>query len=255
MSKDAEAQVRKRRYSRLAIASLLLAASAFLCLFVQEVVVYPGSIRALFWKIMAVPGICGLLAGVAAIERIARSKWQLKGFGFAILGIVLAASISHIWLLEKIRPRSTASASICGANLKGLGTAMAAYAAENDGSYPPPEQWCGVLMEHCRVTERSFVCQSLVVRGPFGLGGTLRWPKPKKGNCTYAMNPNCKPDSPPDTVLLFDSPLGWNQFGGPELSYPKRHQGKGCNIAFRNLEVRFVRPNGFAQLKWNAEEK
>ena len=35
--------------------------------------------------------------------------------------------------------------------------------------------------------------------------------------CEYAMNPNCEPIRHPTRVLLFETMVGWNQFGGSEL--------------------------------------
>jgi len=40
------------------------------------------------------------------------------------------------------------------------------------------------------------------------------------------MNPNCKPNSPPDTVILFETKAGWNQYGGTEPSTLDNHEPK-----------------------------
>jgi len=70
----------------------------------------------------------------------------------------------------------------------------------------------------------------------------------------YAMNPNCEPNSPPGTVLLFETKGGWNQFGGPGLLTFENHGGKGCNILFNDGHVEFVRTKLFEELKWGVEE-
>ena len=75
-------------------------------------------------------------------------------------------------------------------------------------------------------------------------------PERKTGRSHYAMNPNCRPDSPADTVLLFESKEGWNQFGGAELITTERHEGAGSNILFNDLHVSFVRTKELGELNW-----
>ena len=55
---------------------------------------------------------------------------------------------------------------------------------------------------------------------------------------------------PNDIVVLFDSKSGWNQIGGAELLAPKNHNGKGCNLLFGNMEVRFVEIEKLDKLRW-----
>jgi len=78
------------------------------------------------------------------------------------------------------------------------------------------------------------------------------WPVPKKGTCSYAMNPNCRPNSPSDMVLLFETKGGWNQFGGREILTTENHGGKGCNILFNNGRVKFVKTERLDDLAWKA---
>ena len=55
----------------------------------------------------------------------------------------------------------------------------------------------------------------------------------------YAMNPNCTPDSPGGTVLLFESKPGWNQHGGPELFTFDNHDPKGGCVLLHSDQSRF----------------
>ena len=75
-----------------------------------------------------------------------------------------------------------------------------------------------------------------------------------KRSC-YALNPNCKPHSPNDTVLLFESKGGWNLFGRQELSSVISHRGKGCNILFNDGSIKFIRKKDLAALNWGDEQK
>jgi hypothetical protein len=76
-------------------------------------------------------------------------------------------------------------------------------------------------------------------------------PSVGEGKSTYAMNPNCKPDSPPDTVLLFETKAGWNQNGGPELFTFDNHDPKGGCVLLNDGTVKFIRTKEeLQQLRW-----
>ena len=144
------------------------------------------------------------------------------------------------WWLLKSTHRETLTLNYripCSTNLKGLGIAMLIYANDFDDKYPTAEKWCDLLVEYYEVTEKEFRC-----------------PGNKKGKCSYAINPNCEPNSPNDVVLLFETTGGWNQFGGPEILTTENHKGKGCNVLFNDYHVEFVKPERLGELKWKVEE-
>ena len=250
-------QRQKPRTSKLAIASVLLGLVGLLILgFKVVMILYPYQINVLLRNIMGLLGVVGLIFGAVGFERIIRSKGMLKGTAFAILGIVFTASMSHLWLLERVNPRSRAAYLPCSRNLNRLAIATLKYGGKH-GQFPNPNQWCDVLLKEGKVDIEQFVCPSivLVLRWPFGSGKLFSWPSPKKGRCHFAVNPNCKPDSPPGTVLLFETKEGWNQFGGPKLLTTERHKGRGCYVSYNEADVRFVETGRFDQLKWNVEKE
>jgi len=72
-----------------------------------------------------------------------------------------------------------------------------------------------------------------------------------RGSFSYAFNKNLTSlDVDPDTVLFFESDGGRNAVGGPEMLARERHSGQGCNIAFVDGHVEFVRTEDFGSLKW-----
>jgi len=72
-----------------------------------------------------------------------------------------------------------------------------------------------------------------------------------KGRSTYAMNPHCEPNSPGDTVLLFETEPGWNQHGGPELFAFDNHDPKGGCVLLNDGTVRFIRTEAeLHALRW-----
>jgi hypothetical protein len=67
----------------------------------------------------------------------------------------------------------------------------------------------------------------------------------------YAMNPNCREDSPKDMVFLFESKPGWNQHGGPELFTFDNHDPKGGLVLLNDGKVKFIRTEEeLKQLRW-----
>jgi len=76
-------------------------------------------------------------------------------------------------------------------------------------------------------------------------------PSAGDGKNHYAMNPNCKPDSQADMVLLFETKAGWNQHGGPELFTFDNHDPKGGCVLLNDSTVKFIRtPEELQQLQW-----
>ena len=55
------------------------------------------------------------------------------------------------------------------------------------------------------------------------------------------MNTRCQVDSPGDVVLIFETKMGWNQHGGPELFTFDNHDPKGGCVLLNDGTVRFIR--------------
>lgn len=250
-----DTQDQEPKISRLAIVSMAFGIlGLFILAFKVVVVLYPYQIKVLFRNIAGLLGIVGLVLGAVAFERIKKSKWVLKGSTFAILGIVFTASVLHLWLIGRAYSGSRALYIPSTENLRRLTVAIVTYGYDN-GRFPDPNQWCDVLLEHGHVDIEHFACPSIVLvfRRPFGRGKLVSWPPPKKGRCHFAMNPNCGPDSPSNTVLLFEAREGWNQFGGPEILTTERHKGIGCLISYNDARVTFEQIKDPTELSWADE--
>ena len=139
----------------------------------------------------------------------------------------------------------------CAANLKHLWHRLRSYwrvssdpadHPSRDGNtiYPPPPEWGDAVLkayEGHDITER--------------MGTLWTCPSAEQGKCHYAMNPNCKYDSPPDTVLLFETKAGWNQHGGPKLFTFDNHDPKGGCVLLNDGTVKFIRTKEeLHQLRW-----
>ena len=130
----------------------------------------------------------------------------------------------------------------CANTLRDLQSLLDLYykIEEIEKTYPPPNKWCDTIMR---------VYQSV---GKLRKDAKpLKCPSVPEGKCHYAINPNCKPDSPADMVLLFETKAGWNQHGGPELFTFDNHDPKGGCVLLNDGTVKFIRTREELQrLRW-----
>ncbi|MHC4622879.1 MAG: hypothetical protein ACYS4W_03145 [Planctomycetota bacterium] len=195
--------------------------------------------------------LTGLAVGVFGLRLTegssARGVRVTTKVGIGINGLLVSVLlvVSVVWLVGLFlphRPGPVAYRTVCMSNLHGLAKAMMVYARHTGGtSYPTPDKWCDLLLEQDYVTERQFICKAGASQGD-------------TGRCHYAMNPECDPNSPGDTVLLFETKGGWNQYGGPEMLTMEHHEGKGCNILFNDGSIKFVQAEEVGELKWKVEQ-
>jgi len=191
-------------------------------------------------KVMGMFLLLSFGLAVAGLIKIRVKKSELRGkrIAMAAIVIVLLGGIFLPAVHNKVELRARMT---CGENLFNLGRTMRSYASAFDGKYPAADKlpWCAILLKYSKgeLTEKSFKC-------------TLN----KKKRSSYAMNPNCEPNSSGDMVLLFESKGGWNQYGGQELLASENHEGRGYFILFNDGHVEFVTTNEVGKLKWGEEK-
>jgi hypothetical protein len=145
----------------------------------------------------------------------------------------------------------------CAANLRNLWNRIRLYykvdkkhpvdsTGKSEILYPSPSSWCAAIVHACRTIDmfneeiiRPFICPAITES------------KSYLAKSYYAMNLDCKYDSPPDTVLLFETKAGWNQHGGPELFTFDNHDPKGGCVLLNDGTVKFIRTKEeLQQLRW-----
>ncbi len=144
--------------------------------------------------------------------------------------------------LTQLRPqvRPFENRMYCAQTLQALRARMC-DAMDAASTYPSPTEWCDAIERHMRATH---VPES-VIQWSFGC------PNTRLDKCHYALNPNCRADSAPDTVLLFETKAGWNQSGGPELFSFDNHDPRGGLVLLNDGTVRFIRTEEeLRQLRW-----
>lgn len=162
-------------------------------------------------------------------------------FKFIITSIIIFLVFIFLWLPhpDKEQPKYV----WCSSNMKQLGLAFMIY-FEDTGRYPTPEKWCDLLISKFKDSRNSNSSTNC-----------FHCPEAERAECNYAMNPYCEPNSPHDTVLLFETKGGWNLLGGPELLTTENHSKKICNVLFNDGSVKRIKKDEIPNLKWNAEEK
>jgi hypothetical protein len=112
---------------------------------------------------------------------------------------------------------------------------------DDKGKEYSPSKWCDAIVHAYRASNIS----------KKEIMGAFKCPGAGKGKCHYAMNTNCKPDSSPDMVHLFETKAGWNQNGGPELFTFDNHEPKGGCVILNDGTVKFIRTKEeLQQLRW-----
>jgi len=130
----------------------------------------------------------------------------------------------------------------CADTLRDLHSWLGLYykIEEIEKTYPPSNKWCDDII-------RAYQSLGKLRKD----AKPLKCPSVPEGKCHYAMNPNCKWDSPPDMVLLFETKSGWNQHGGPELFTFDNHDPKGGCVLLNDGTVKFIRTTEqLRQLRW-----
>jgi len=105
--------------------------------------------------------------------------------------------------------------------------------------YPRPEDWCrDISFTYSHLSEQALM-------------RAYQCPSASKGKCHYAMNPNCKYESPADMVLLFETKAGWNKHGGPKTFTFDNHDPRGGLVLLNDGTVKFIRTEEeLQQLRW-----
>lgn len=202
--------------------------------------------------ITAIPAI---IFGIVALVKIGKGHGQLKGKGLAIAGTCVSgtllillpvfALLMGIMMPALARVRQVSLRMVCANNVSTLAKAMVIYQNDYNEIYPTTSKWCDLLVEK----EYVYVKPS---------GEPFRCKIAKDGPCNYAMNINVEGlelrELLPDMVLLFETHPGWNQSGGPEILTTENHQDDGCNIAFVDGHVQFVRTKDLKNLRWGGKE-
>jgi hypothetical protein len=207
-------------------------------------------ILALCGGILALPG---LILGIASLVQVNRSQGRLGGRGMAwsAIGLSLVGFILFIFsagLLVPIlfpvfsRAREAARTATCVSNTKQLALGVLLYAQDHAEKLPAADKWCDQVLP-CVKGPDVFKCPSVP-----GAKSGFAFNRALSGRALGEIA------DPTNTVLIFESNLGWNGAGGLEnVVSPPRHFAEGRRavvIGFVDGHVRKVSSDELSQLVW-----
>ncbi|MHC4478235.1 MAG: hypothetical protein ACYTEL_21565 [Planctomycetota bacterium] len=192
-----------------------------------------------------------------------------------VLAVGIVVALAWVILSTRTRDRGVLPPHIaCGTNMSGIVKAMMVYTGDDEqNQLPPGDKWCDYLVGYDWTSPKQFVCKSSDA---------------VEGESSYAINKYLAGKSlnvPGDLVLLFETDFGtdpngrsepaanrifyemlgdtapnkmvykyrWNQTGGPELLTVRHNNGKGCNVAFVDCHVEFVKAADLPKLKFKPD--
>ena len=190
--------------------------------------------------------IVGLILGIGGLCSINKRAEQLKGKGLAIagivtsaIGIVLIPAILMALLMPALyKTRTQAMKMVSMTYAKQICLAMAMYCDDNDGRFPPAENWPVALNEY------------------FGDKKILTSPFAPEAGRAWAMNAHLEGwklsdiKQPYRVVLVFESRFNSPPAGGREL-LPECPRGRrGYVIGFVDGHIKCIPPERFDELIW-----
>ncbi|MBW8041375.1 MAG: DUF4190 domain-containing protein [Planctomycetes bacterium] len=188
--------------------------------------------------------VIGLILGIVGLCAISKRAEQLKGKGFAIAGIITSA-ISIVLtpgiLMALLMPalfsaRTQAMNMVSMTYAKQICLAMAMYCDENNGSFPPVDNWPAALNE--------YISDEKILTSPFA---------PEAGRA-WAMNKNLDGRKKQDIkqthriVLIFEARFDSSPAGGCELLPESPRTRRGYAIGFIDGHVKLARTDGLDEL-------
>jgi len=188
-------------------------------------------------------------AGVPVLVDGYRDKEQVLSFTVYIDRIITEddrifdypRGLPNLEIIEPLEMQPFKLRFQCGLNMQRIHTAGSLH-HRDVSSYPGPTEWCDAVMRERM--NKSYVSEEKV-------RAWFKCPAAGEGKCHYALNPHYEPNSPPDTVLLFETKAGWNQHGGPELFTFEHHEPRGGCVMLNDGTVKFIRTREeLQQFRW-----
>jgi Domain of unknown function (DUF4190)/GYF domain 2 len=191
-----------------------------------------------------ITGLAGLILGIISLSKIKGSGGRLRGRGLAIAGIWTSSVMlllgvpfmAGVALPMWAKARAPEQTIYCRINMQQLGLAATLYAQSHKGQLPPSATWCDALQGETQWPE-IFQC-----------------PSERRRRCSYAFNAQLsgkkQTEINPNTVVFFESNLGWNGSGGPEALKPHRHSLHRVNVLLANGTVATVSRSKLDTLRW-----
>jgi hypothetical protein len=213
------------------------------------------SVLAILSLILGICGFCtaglsaiaGLIVGIIGIVAIRNSAGRLTGGGLAIAGTAVSAVslfilpvMLAVTLPALTRVKGVARDGLAKANARQLSLAIIIYCDDNDGRFPPADNWPDVLDPYLG-------SGSNVLNSPFDPDAGRAWAMNAEldGQTMNSVKDKSR------TVLFYEARFGSPTAGGPEL-LPEQPRGpRGYVIAFVDGHIDSLGPERLDELIWD----
>ncbi|MHC4478228.1 MAG: hypothetical protein ACYTEL_21530 [Planctomycetota bacterium] len=208
----------------------------------------------------------------------ANDNLQTRRFRFGLLTLMMVAAVALMpaaYLILKKRTRELKSRVVFGTSMSGLAKALMVYANDDKlRRLPPADKWCDFLVQYDYCQPRQFIRNRsdavigeshvainkylagkslnnvpddlvLLFETDFGKGPTGR-DELLKNRAWYELQPHGDPNA---RVYKYR----WNQAGGPEILTTKYNNGQGCNVAFADTHVKWVKTADLPNLRFKPD--
>jgi len=187
-------------------------------------------------------GLPSLLLGVGALRRArsvgARSTAAIAGLSLSGLALAFSLVMPVVQYPTYVYWRAVNRRLTCMMNAKQVALGLRMYIYDYDERLPPADAWSDAVAP-CVKSRDIFVC-----------------PEARDLRSGYAFNKALGGKRVTDvrdeaqTVLIYESDLGWNGAGGPQtLRRPTRHR-RGDVVAFVDGSVKLVSARDLKHLRW-----
>lgn len=198
---------------------------------------------------IGITALVGLILGIMALSRIKASNGQLSGKGLALGGIVTSAVIlllvpvmailAGLLLPALSKAKGRAQEMQCMNNMKQLALGVMMYSGDYKDTLPSAAKWCDLTKPYVDPNgnfSRVYAC-----------------PMVPGQRCGYAFNLQLSDKEQgkvnPQTVLIFESNLGWNGAGGV-ADVAQSHPGARTAVAFADGHVEVMPVSRLQSLRW-----
>jgi type II secretory pathway pseudopilin PulG len=190
----------------------------------------------------------GLIFGIIAMSKVRNSGGKLSGHGLALAGVIVSAIFLVVLPVFAIlggmlmpalaAAKQKAQAINCVNNEKQLGLAVRIYSGNNTNHFPPAATWCDAI-KAAAGSEKVFRCNAAT----------------PSSQCGYAFNAKLdgldESKINPQTVAIFESDVGWNASGGPELMIAKPRHARVFVVGLADGSVQQLRESQLNSLRWD----
>lgn len=189
--------------------------------------------------------IAGLILGIVSLRAIRKSQGWLKGTGLAIAGIAVSGTallmmpfMMGITFTSFYNARKNAKAYLSMNNTRHLCLAVNLYCDDNEGSFPPAENWPDVL--------KPYIDYEKILVSPYAPEAGRAWTMNK--NLDGRKRQHIK--LPDRTVLVFEARFNSPPAGDRELLPENPRTRRGYVIGFVDGHAEFIRPDRLDELIW-----